>query len=153
MVSATTSSHAYGIGVIALIIGMGASILFYTSFYLPESLEKPTVPDEILEADDFIISIIRGAVIDDGNDYLPKHSKVTLGINNNVYWQNFDDTGHTVTPEHRYEDPYSNIFESEGIIKPGESFSFLFTEAAMIEYRCTPHPWMTGTITIEENRF
>ena len=41
--SAPASSHAYGIGVIALIIGMGAVIVFYTSFWLPESLEKPSV--------------------------------------------------------------------------------------------------------------
>ena len=46
--SAPASSHAYGIGVIALIIGMGASILFYTSFYYPESLEKPSVDIHIL---------------------------------------------------------------------------------------------------------
>ena len=32
--SAPTSSHAYGIGVIALIVGMSAVMVFYTSFYL-----------------------------------------------------------------------------------------------------------------------
>ena len=53
-----TSSHAYGIGVIALIIGMGASIVFYTSFYLPESLEKPSVSDHILHPSGILLLIL-----------------------------------------------------------------------------------------------
>jgi len=57
--STTTSSHAYGIGVIALIIGMGAVIVFYTSFWLPESLEKPSVDIHILEpTENFIIRLV-----------------------------------------------------------------------------------------------
>jgi len=54
----STSSHAYGIGVIALIIGMGASIVFYTSFYLPESLEKPSVSDHIFILQKILLSIL-----------------------------------------------------------------------------------------------
>ena len=60
--SATSSSHAYGIGVVALIIGMGAVLVFYTSFWLPESLEKPSVDIHILEpTESLIISIAAGA--------------------------------------------------------------------------------------------
>ncbi len=151
--STPTSSHAYGIGVIALIVGMGVVIVFYTSFYLPEQLAKPYVHPEILEAEILSITIVPGAVNDDGIDYVPKNAKVTLKINNNVIWTNTDDTAHTVTPPHRYEDSYSGAFESPGVIKPGETYEFLFTEPAEIEYNCLPHPWMTGSITIEENRF
>jgi len=151
--SAPTSSHAYGIGVIALIIGMGVTIVFYTSFYLPEQMALPSVEPEILEAETFNITIIPGAVNDDGNDYEPKNAKIILGVSNKVLWTNQDDIAHTVTPPHRYEDSYSGIFESPGVIKPGETFEFLFTEAGTIEYQCLPHPWMTGSITIEKNRF
>ena len=63
--STPTSSHAYGIGMIALIIGMSASVVFYTSFYLPESLAKPSVSDHILHPEeDFIIEIVPGAVVE-----------------------------------------------------------------------------------------
>ncbi len=152
--STPTSSHAYGIGVIALIIGMSVSIVFYTSFYVPESLAKPSVSEHILNPDgDFIIEIVPGSVIEGNENYVPNQAKVLLGISNKVIWKNLDDTPHTVTPDHRASDSYSGDFGSIGVIKPGENYEFLFTEPQEIPYHCEPHPWMTGTITIEKSRF
>ena len=152
--SSPTSSHAYGIGMIAIIIGMSVSIIFYTSFYIPESLAKPSVSEHILNPDgDFIIEIVPGAVIEGNENYVPNQSKVLLGINNKVIWINLDDTPHTVTPDQRASDSYSGDFGSIGVIKSGESFEFLFTETQEIPYHCEPHPWMTGNISIELSRF
>jgi len=152
--SKPTSSHAYGIGVITLIIGMSVSMVFYTSFYVPESLAKPSVSEHILNPElDFIIEIVPGAVIDGNENYVPNKAKVLLGISNKVIWQNLDDTPHTVTPDHRTSDAYSGDFGSIGVIKPGESFEFLFTDAQEILYHCEPHPWMTGKISIDLSRF
>ena len=152
--SKPTSSHAYGIGVITLIIGMSVSMVFYTSFYVPESLAKPSVSEHILNPElDFIIEIVPGAVIDGNENYVPNKAKVLLGISNKVIWQNLDETAHTVTPDHRASDAYSGDFGSVGVIKPGESFEFLFTEAQEILYHCEPHPWMTGKISIDLSRF
>ena len=152
--STSTSNHAYGIGVIALIIGMSVSFVFYTSFFVPESLLKPSVSEHILNPEtDFIIEIVPGAVIDGNENYVPNQAKVLLGISNKVIWQNNDDTAHTVTPDHRTSDAYSGDFGSVGVIKPGESFEFLFTDAQEILYHCEPHPWMTGKISIDLSRF
>jgi len=61
LLSTSTSSHAYGIGVIAVIIGISVSVIFYTSFYLPGSLSKPSVVKYILNPEeDFIIEIVSG---------------------------------------------------------------------------------------------
>ncbi len=152
--SAPTSSHAYGIGVIAVIIGISVFTVFYTSFYIPESLAKPSVSEHILNPDeDFIIEIVPGAVIEGNENYVPNQAKVLLGISNKVIWQNNDDTAHTVTPDHRTFDGYSRDFGSHGVLKPGDSYEFLFTEAQEILYHCEPHPWMTGKISIELSRF
>jgi plastocyanin len=149
-----TSSHAYGVGVIAVIIGMSVSIVFYTSFYLPESMAKPSVAEHILNPDgDFIIQIVLGAVIDGNDNYVPNQSSVLLGINNKVIWQNNDDTAHTVTADHRTTDAYSGDFGSLGVLKPGDSYEFLFTEPTEIPYHCEPHPWMTGKISVDLSRF
>jgi len=152
--SAPTSSHAYGIGLIALIIGMSASMVFYTSFYLPESLAKPSVSESILNpTEDFIIEIVPGAVIDGNENFVPNKSVVELGFTNKVIWQNNDDTPHTVTPDQTYADGYSGDFGSLGVIKPGNTYEFLFTEPQEIPYHCEPHPWMTGKIIVEISRF
>ena len=153
--SAPTSSHAYGIGVIALIVGMSAVMVFYTSFYIPESLLKPSVSEHILnpEDGDFIIEIVLGAVIDGNENYVPNKPTVLLGFTNKVIWQNNDDTPHTVTPDHRASDAYSGDFGSTGVVKPGEVYEFLFTEPQEIHYHCEPHPWMTASIIVEKSRF
>ena len=152
--SAPTSSHAYGIGLIALIVGMSATMVFYTSFYLPESLAKPSVSDHILHPEgDFVIEIVPGAVIEGNENFVPNKSVVELGFTNKVVWQNNDDTAHTVTPDHRSSDGYSGDFGSIGVLKPGDTYEFLFTEPQEIPYHCEPHPWMTGKITVEISRF
>ncbi len=152
--SSPTSSHAYGIGVIALIIGMSVSIVFYTSFYVPESLAKPSVSEHILNPEeDLIIEIVLGAVIEGNENYVPNKANALLNINNKVIWKNLDDTAHTVTPDHRASDSYSGDFGSIGVVKPGENYEFLFTEAQEIHYHCEPHPWMTGSINVEKSRF
>lgn len=154
MLSTPTTSHAYGVGLIALLVAAGASTIFYTSFYLPESLAKPSVPEHILHPEEtLIIDIVLGAVTEGNPNYVPNKAVATLELNNVVKWVNLDDTAHTVTPDHRAEDPYSGEFGSPGLISPGEEYEFLFTEAQEIPYHCNPHPWMTGTITIEKSRF
>lgn len=152
--SATSTSHAYGIGVIAVIVGMSVGLIFYTGFYLPESLAKPSVSEHILNPEKiFDIKIVPGAVIEGNENFVPNEPTVTLEIDNHVIWTNEDDTPHTVTPDHRAEDSYSGPFGSSGVIKSGDTYEFLFTEPQEIPYHCEPHPWMTGTIKIEVGRF
>ena len=151
--SAPTSSHAYGIGMIALIIGMSVSVVFYTSFYLPESLAKPSVSEHILNPEsDFFIEIVLGSVTEGNENYVPNKPTVVLEVNNKVIWQNNDDVAHTVTPDHRSSDGYSGEFGSPGVLKPGDTYEFIFTEPQDVPYHCTPHPWMTGTISVEKSR-
>ena len=139
--SATTSSHAYGIGVIALIIGMGAVLVFYTSFWLPESLEKPSVDIHILEpTENFIISIAQGAATEGNPSYVPNKPTITLTIDNHVIWMNDDDTPHTVTADHRHIDTYSGEFGSAGVVMPGESYEFIFTEPQDCLLYTSPSP-------------
>lgn len=152
--SRPTSSHAYGIGLIAVIVGASASVVFYTSFYLPESLSKPSISERVLEPEkELIIEIVPGAVIEGNENYVPNKATALLTINNKVIWQNNDDTAHTVTPDHRQTDGYSGDFGSIGVLRPGDTYEFLFTEEQVVPYHCQPHPWMKGTISVEKSRF
>ena len=152
--SAPSSSHAYGIGLITVIVGMPVVLIFYTGFYYPESLAKPSVSEHILEPNEtFLIDIVPGAVIEGNENYVPNKPTIILEQDNHVIWENNDETPHTVTPDHRAADSYSGDFGSLGVIKSGETYEFLFTEPQEILYHCDPHPWMKGTIKIEKSRF
>lgn len=153
--STTTTGNAYGIGTIAVIIGISASVIFYQMYYLPESLAKPSVDEHILHPiRETVIKIIEGSSSTEQTDnYIPKLVNIQLGVDNIVKWENVDSTGHTVTPDHRATDSYSGDFGSDGILKPGDTFEFVFTGEAEIEYHCDPHPWMTGKLIITKQRF
>ena len=151
-----TTSHAYGIGIIAIIVGASVSVVYYTSFYLPESLAKPQVDERILEpVKSSIIEMILGSSSPEQQDnFVPKLVNIQLGIDNHVIWNNKDTTPHTVTPDDEsLKDPYSGQFGSPGVVKPGESYEFTFTEPVTFSYHCSPHPWMKGTLEITEARF
>jgi len=160
----TKSSHAYGIGILVMIVALGVTITWYTSFWLPEENTKVSVDPHILNPDgETIVNIIEGSASPEQKDnYMPKLIQVQLTIDNHVIWKNVDETPHTVTPDSHDKkeitDPYSGEFGSPGVILPGEEYEFLFTNAPpngakVITYHCQPHPWMTGTIEITKSRF
>ena len=153
--SETTHGHAYGIGIITMIVGLSIGIGYYQMFYLPEQSSKPQVSEEILEpVQSTIIEMIVGSADPNQQDnFVPKLVNIQLGIDNHIIWENIDDVAHTVTPDHRTEDSYSGEFGSIGVVMPGESYEFLFTEPHEVPYHCQPHPWMTGTLIITHSRF
>jgi len=153
--STVTTGHAYGIGVIVVIITISVGIGWYQMFYLPELLAKPQVSEHILEPPEiFEIEIIPGSASQEQLDnYVPKLASITLEKNNHVVWTNADAVAHTVTPDHRHADSYSGDFGSPGVIMPGNTYEFLFTETQEFDYHCEPHPWMTGKIKTAFERF
>jgi len=156
----TVSGSQYGVGLITLLVVASISIGYYQMFYLPEQLAKPDVDEHVLHpVKSTIIEMILGSSFADQQDTHGRNLiRVPLSIDNHVIWNNVDETAHTVTPDHRYSDSYSGNFGSTGVVKPGESYEFLFTEAppntpVTIDYHCDPHPWMTGTVVVGQARF
>jgi len=159
-VSTTTTGHNYGVGLLAILVASGAGILYYQMYYVPEMFATPDVDEHILHpVKSTTIDMIMGSANADQQDnFVPKLVNLQLSIDNHVIWKNVDETAHTVTPDHRYTDGYSGDFGSTGVIKPGEEYEFLFTEAppnipVTIDYHCDPHPWMTGTVVVSQARF
>ncbi len=153
--SEVTQGHAYGIGIITVVIGLSIGLGYYQMFYLPEISLKPSVDEEILEPlkSTEIEMIVGSADPDQQDNFVPKLLNIQLGIDNHIVWTNVDDVAHTVTPDESTEDSYSGEFGSTGVIMPGETYEFTFTEPNEVPYHCEPHPWMTGTLIIAESRF
>jgi plastocyanin len=148
--SLPTSSHAYGIGLIAVIVGAGIGVAYYQMYFIPEFNAKPPISEKVAKpGQTTAITIVKGSVDrTQTQNFLPKKQPIQLGIDNLVVWQNNDDTAHYVTPMKPFKDPYSGDFGSDAIL-PGKTYTFVFTQEGNIPYNCKVHPWMTGEIDIQ----
>jgi len=70
--------------------------------------------------------------------FQPKDLIVDVGTT--VIWKNNDKVSHNVVSK--------NNFESS-VLKQGEEFRFIFTQAGVFDYLCTIHPSMTGKIIVK----
>ena len=57
-----------------------------------------------------------------------------------VKWKNEGAEAHTATAD-------DGSFDS-GSMAPGAEYQFTFSKAGTFTYKCTPHPWATGTIKV-----
>ena len=80
-------------------------------------------------------------VIMKGMKFSPSTLRVQKG--DTIVFKNSDLVPHTATAKQ------GRVFDS-GMIKPGESWTFVPTSRASVPYSCTFHPMMEGRIEIEE---
>jgi plastocyanin len=150
-------NHAGGISVITFVVTVAVSMGYYQFVYIPQANARPTLPEEVLEpAETLEISIAEGSSLPtNGQFFVPREARGTIGISNNVVWTNSDVTGHTVTTDDGYVDIINGDFDSTqqlgAIIMPGETFEFTFTQVGEYPYHCEPHPHMQGIVEIVES--
>ncbi len=75
-------------------------------------------------------------------------SMVTIDIGGEVIWENNDTAAHTITSGTPTEGP-SGVFDSS-LVMAGSSFSHEFDDAGSFDYFCMVHPWMEGTLIVED---
>ena len=73
---------------------------------------------------------------------------VTIDVGGTVTWENNDTAAHTSTGGSATEGP-SGVFDSS-LIMAGSSFSHTFDSAGTYDYHCMVHPWMEGTVIVED---
>ncbi len=150
-------NHAGGISVIAFVVAVAVSIGYYQFVFIPEANAKPTLPEAVLNpAEEVKVDIAQGASLPtNGQFFVPKEARGTIGLSNKVVWTNNDVTGHTVTSDNGYVDKINGDFDSlkvlSSVIPPGKTFDFTFTEVGEYPYHCEPHPHMQGVVKIVEN--
>lgn len=150
-------NHAAGISVMTFVLAVAVSMGYYQFVYIPQANAKPTLPEEVLNPPEVTeVSIAEGASLEsNGQFFVPKDARGTMGISNKVVWTNTDVTGHTVTTDDGYVDLISGEFNSieqlGAILMPGETFEFTFTEVGLYPYHCEPHPWMQASVEIVES--
>jgi plastocyanin len=149
------STHAAGISIVSFVVAAGVSIAYYQYVYIPEVNARPILPDEIVDPPESVmVSIVEGSYIEtQERNFVPRDVRASLGVDNRIIWQNDDEIAHTVTSED-YVDAFYGPFDSMdtiGVIGPGDTYEFIFTEEGQYPYFCIPHPWMTGSVQIVES--
>ena len=71
---------------------------------------------------------------------------VTVKVGGSVKWTNNEDVPHDVTKE---DGPGADFSSGKGNMKKGDTYTRMLTEAGTINYVCTVHPNMKGTVTVE----
>jgi amicyanin len=70
-------------------------------------------------------------------------SSVTIIVGSTVTWRNDDGIQHTVTSDSGSE------LES-ALLSQGDTYAHTFNTVGTFPYHCTPHPFMTGTVIVEQ---
>jgi len=75
-------------------------------------------------------------------------SKVVIAPGGEVTWSNDDNAAHTVTsgiPSKGFDGHFDS-----GLFLAGSTFSVTLDDSGYFPYHCMVHPWMTGTIIVED---
>jgi plastocyanin len=150
-------NHAGGISVITFVVAVAVSMGYYQFVYIPQATARPTLPEEVLNPSEVTeVGIAEGSSLEtNGEFFVPRDVRGTIGISNKVVWTNNDVTGHTVTTDDGYVDlingEFNSIEQLGAIIMPGETFEFTFTQVGQYPYHCEPHPWMQASVEIVES--
>ena len=80
--------------------------------------------------------------------YIP--AEATVDVGGEVTWSNDDTAAHTVTSGNPADaDSVGALFDS-GLLLAGSTFSQTFDEEGTVDYFCIVHPWMQGTVIVQE---
>ena len=89
------------------------------------------------------VSIPNGVGSSQGLNYVP--ASVTVAKGGSVVWKNSDPVPHTVTATSWPSGASS--FDS-GNMNPNATYTVTFTASGTYQYKCSYHPWMTGTVIV-----
>jgi plastocyanin len=116
-------------------LGLSLSLVFVVSCGDDSTPSSPTMPTP----NGVSVSIVSGSSSLTTSAYNP--NPITVQRGGSVTWINNDNTAHTSTSD--------TGAWSSGTIAPGASFSATFQTSGSFAYRCTIHPNMIGTVTVQ----
>ena len=128
---------------------MKNSIIFTSLFAI---LLIPLSVDTVFAQQTYVINIPTGAASPDAPYFWQSEKDgsttgdVEILVGDTINWKNADTAAHTVTSGSADEGA-DGMFDS-GILGPGKTFSYKFTEIGDYPYYCIVHPWMDGAVFV-----
>jgi plastocyanin len=109
------------------------------------SNQNSTTATASQESGSISVSIVPNSSTMGDKAFSPNPAKVKAG--ETVIWTNDDSQIHTVTSGSVGAEDSGKVFDS-GILSPKATFDFKFDQAGEIDYYCTLHPQMVGTVSV-----
>jgi plastocyanin len=101
----------------------------------------------------FIVIIPENAAWSQSIDQRFNPSNITVPEGAEVTWINEDESEHTVTSGNVANQVHERIYDDRfysGVLGSGDSFTHTFNEPGIYSYFCSPHPWMTGFVIVDD---
>jgi plastocyanin len=87
--------------------------------------------------------VINGSTLVTIRNFAFETQNVTIAAGTSVTWVNCESSGtaHTSTND-------QEVWDSP-LLAPGDAFTQTFDTPGVFPYHCTPHPFMTGSVTVQ----
>jgi plastocyanin len=107
------------------------------------SEHTPAGPDNSTLCSNPSGSVVNGSTLVIISEFAFQTQNVTVPAGSSVTWVNCETSGtaHTSTSD-------QNVWSSP-LLAPGDAFTQTFDTPGVYPYHCDPHPFMTGTVTVE----
>ena len=92
------------------------------------------------------VTMVQGAAKQAQGQKYYDPAEISVKTGTTVVWTNADSVSHTVTSGDPNAGP-SGAFDSD-LVKPGKTFTHVFSSVGTTPYFCSVHPWMTGKVTV-----
>jgi plastocyanin len=102
-----------------------------------------TAPAKVVFAN---VTMVQGSATQAAGQKYFDPVEISIKTGTTVVWTNADSVSHTVTSGDPSAGP-SGLFDSN-LVKPGKTFTHVFSAVGTIPYFCSVHPWMTGKVTV-----
>jgi plastocyanin len=122
-----------------LVAGLALAAILVACF----SEHTPAGPDNSTLCSNPSGSVVNGSTLVIISEFAFQTQNVTVPAGSSVTWVNCETSGtaHTSTSD-------QNVWSSP-LLAPGDAFTQTFDTPGVYPYHCDPHPFMTGTVTVE----
>lgn len=130
--------------VIVLVILLGAYLIISNTSSSPATNSATTTPvanTPTEQTTNVPVSPAPAAVSVSIKNFAFSPAALNIKAGTTVTWTNNDSVAHTVTSDS------GNLLNS-GMLAPGQSYSFTFTQTGVESYHCSIHPMMKGAVTV-----
>ena len=133
--------------VVAILVVLGGAVVMWMWLSPRSTITAPATTDQngpSVSAPSEQLTSSEVSVHIRNSSFVP--ANITIKKGTRVTWVNDDTTQHNVVAD---DSVTGGLPTQNNLLAKGASYSFTFNTAGTFDYHCMPHPFMTGTVTVQ----